>query len=170
MMHNMDSGRRTRKPPRAAERRKRKILLIHGRDGQNVSRLVRLIRDLWHCSVVVLSDLPARGRTIIEKFEEAARGTGFVIALLTPDDAVQFGGKRYHQPRPNVILELGWAYGRLGRSRVCILYKEGTHLPSDLHGINRIDFSENVLDVWPQLQLELESAGMLTADRLRAHE
>jgi predicted nucleotide-binding protein len=171
MMQTIDSGRRNRKPPRAAARRNRKILLIHGHDDANVTRLLSLIRGFWRCTVETLSDLPAQGRTIIEKFEQVAEGAGFVVALLTPDDVVRSHGKRYQQARPNVMLELGWAYGRLGRSRVCLLSKKGTELPSDLHGINRIDFRENVLDVWLKLQLELESAGMLKkADRLSPHE
>lgn len=153
--------RRNRKPPHPARRGNTKILLIHGRDELNLLRLEKLLREHSHCPLVLLSDLPPQGQTIIEKFERAARGAGFAITLLTPDDSVQFDGKKYQQARPNVTFELGWAYGRLGRSRVCILYKKGTQLPSDLHGINRIDFSENVADVWPQLQAELKSAGML---------
>lgn len=138
-----------------------KVLLIHGRDELNVLRLEKLIREHGECHVVTLSDLPARGRTIIEKFEEEANGAVFAMALLTPDDSVTFAGRKYQQARPNVLFELGWVYGRLGRSRVCIVFKRGTYLPSDLDGINRIDFGENVLEVLPQLRTELESAGML---------
>lgn len=157
----MDNRRRTTRPSLASNDGGPKILLIHGRDELNVLRLEKLIRDQWHCRVVTLSDLPARGRTIIEKFEEEAEGAVFAMALLTPDDSVEFAGKKYRQARPNVTFELGWAYSRLGRARVCIVFKKGTYLPSDLNGINRIDFADNVLDVSSQLRAELESAGML---------
>jgi hypothetical protein len=37
--------------------------------------------------------------------------------------------------RQNVVFELGYFIGALGRSRVIILYEEGVEFPSDLHGI-----------------------------------
>ena len=37
--------------------------------------------------------------------------------------------------RPNVIFEFGYFVGRLGRNRVCCLYKGGVELPSDLSGL-----------------------------------
>lgn len=163
----MNKISRNRKPGRPS-RRKPKVLLIHGSDQLNVLLLEKLIVSLWRCTVVILNDLPGCGRTIIEKFEQEARGAIFAMALLTPDDFVRFKGRSYRQPRPNVTLELGWAYGRLGRSRVCILFKKGTHLPSDLHGVNRIDFVESVLEVSHQLQVELESTGELNPHRASA--
>ena len=80
---------------------------------------------------------------------------------MTPDDLVEFEEHRYRQARPNVYFELGWAYRYLGRSRVCILVKKGTQMPSDLHGINRLDFEKNVMEVAHQLQSELESSGII---------
>src|SRR5262245_3186156 len=47
------NGRRTRKPPRAAERRKKKVLLIHGHDKANLSRLADFVRNLFRCPVEV---------------------------------------------------------------------------------------------------------------------
>jgi len=58
--------------------------------------------------------------------------------LLTSDD---IGGIKDKNPklqpraRQNVILELGYFMGRLGRSRVCALYDKGVELPSDYQGI-----------------------------------
>lgn len=37
--------------------------------------------------------------------------------------------------RQNVILELGYFLGKLGRKRVCARYKEGTAIPSDIQGV-----------------------------------
>jgi predicted nucleotide-binding protein len=34
-----------------------------------------------------------------------------------------------------VILELGFFLGKLGRERVCALYKSGVELPSDFSGV-----------------------------------
>lgn len=60
-----------------------------------------------------------------------------------------------------MIFELGWFYGRLGRDRVCILFKEGTKVPSDLDGISRIQFSESVEEKIVEIERELISSGVL---------
>jgi len=157
----MDRVNQSRKPPRAAGSRRPKVLVIHGRDELNLLRLKDMLRDHFHLIPVLLSDQPARGHTIIEKFEEQAAAVDFAIALMTPDDQVEFEKKRYRQARPNVHFELGWIYRCLGRPRVCILVMKGTILPSNLHGINRIDFEQSVHEVAHQLESELESAGII---------
>ena len=67
----------------------------------------------------------------------------------------------YNQARPNVIFELGWFYGRLGRDRVCILYRKGTSIPSDLGGIGRGEFTDSVEEKIIEIEAELEAAGLL---------
>ena len=52
-------------------------------------------------------DKPARGRTLIEKFEQEAKKASYAFAILTPDDMIRSTKKRYRQPRPNVVLN--WA-------------------------------------------------------------
>ena len=37
--------------------------------------------------------------------------------------------------RQNVVLEMGFFYGRLGREHVAVLYEDGVELPSDTDGI-----------------------------------
>ncbi len=71
------------------------------------------------------------------------------------------GTEEHAQARPNVIFELGWMYGRLGRDRVCILFKKGTQIHSDLEGIERIEFNETVEEVVPAIGRELKAAGLL---------
>lgn len=158
----MGNTKPARKPPRAAgSRRTVRVFLIHGRDELNLLRLKEMLRDRFRLELVLLNDKPPRGQAIIEKFERHAATADFAIALMTPDDQVEFEKESYRQARPNVHFELGWAYRNLGRSRVCILVKKGTHLPSNLHGINRIDFVESVLEVTHLVESELEAAGII---------
>jgi predicted nucleotide-binding protein len=140
-----------------ASRNRIKVLLIHGRDELNVHRLEKFIRERWDASVVVLNDSRAAGHRLIERFEEKAANADMAMVLLTPDDIADAEGARQRVPRSNVIFELGLACGRLGRSRVWVLLKQGTMPPSDLEGIRRLDFADNVLDVSPQLHSELDS-------------
>ena len=153
----MDSRRRIPKPLRVVREPRGKILLIHGHDELNVLRLDKALLRKGY-DVVILNEQPAQGRTIIEKFEHEASDIDYAIALVTPDDFVHKDGDQYPQARQNVIFEIGWTYAKLGRSRVIILHKQGTALPSDLDGINRIEFSDNVREVLQNIQDELEAS------------
>jgi hypothetical protein len=99
-----------------------KVFLIHGHDDANLLRLQRLLSTRWKIPPVVLREEAGRGRTLIEKFEQEAEEATFAIALLTPDDMVQMAERNYLQPRPNVVFELGWFCGRLGRDNTLILF------------------------------------------------
>ena len=61
--------------------------------------------------------------------------------------------------RQNVILELGYFMGKLGRERVCVLHKEEVELPSDIYGILYVSMDSS--DGW-QLKLakEMKQAGL----------
>src|SRR2546423_11248382 len=123
------------------------VMIIHGRDELNLLRLHRLLNGQWRVPTFNLSEVSGFGATMIEKFESAAADAEFVIALLTPDDRVTFAAETYRAPRPNVLFELGWIFGRFGRDRVCVIVKRGTRLPSNLAGINRIEFKSQVGEV-----------------------
>ena len=110
---------------------------------------------------MILINEPSSGQTIIEKFERAAGNAAYCLVLMTPDDQVNTPDCDAIQARPNVIFELGWFYGRLGRSRVCILCKRGTSIHSDLSGIVRIEFIENVDEVISPLEKELRQARLI---------
>lgn len=138
-----------------------KIFVIHGRDELNLLRLKELLLERWQLKVIVLAKTPGKGRTLIEKFEEEAQEVAFSFALLTPDDLVETGNGNYSQARPNAVFELGWFYGRLGRNRVCILFRQGTKIHSDLDGISRVEFSDSVLEKTNEIEQELLAAGIL---------
>lgn len=114
-----------------------RIFLVHGHDQAALQEVARFLERLDQ-DVIILREQPNRGRTIIEKFEDYG-DVGFAVILLTPDDR---GGSAPDPPdaqrpraRQNVILELGYFLGRLGRSRVCALYRDGVEIPSDYSGV-----------------------------------
>ena len=90
-----------------------------------------------HNSEVVLHEQAKRGLAIIEQLEEYAATAAFAIVLLTADDhgGVMGSGEDRARARQNVVFELGFFIGALGRSRVAVLYEEGVELPSDMSGI-----------------------------------
>ena len=116
---------------------------------------------------MILSELPARGQTIIEKFDSSS-DVGFAVALLTPDDAGALSGQAELGPRArqNVIFELGFFIGKLGRGRVCALTKGEPEIPSDYAGVEYIPLDDH--GAWRmRLFRELRAAGFeIDADRL----
>jgi predicted nucleotide-binding protein len=115
----------------------REVFLVHGHDGEAKEAVARFLEKLG-LKAVILHEQPNEGRTIIEKFEVSSVGVAFAVVILTPDDV----GAAKSQPdglrdraRQNVILELGYFMGRLGRAKVCALYKGDVELPSDYQGI-----------------------------------
>lgn len=87
--------------------------------------------------VVILHERPNEGRTIIEKLEIQSRGVGFAVVLLTPDDVGRSveDSEECPRARQNVIQELGYYIGKIGRSSVAALYRKGVEFPSDYDGV-----------------------------------
>jgi predicted nucleotide-binding protein len=111
------------------------VFVVHGHDDAAKQSAARFIEKLG-LRAVILHEQPNAGRTIIEKFEKFSN-VGFAVVLLTPDDLCSAGSEAVQRARArqNVIFELGYFVGKLGRDRVCALYKEGVELPSDFQGV-----------------------------------
>lgn len=107
------------------------IMIIHGHD-EEMKRNVQLFITRAGINEIVLHEQLDRGRTIIEKLEEESSKVTYAIALLSPDDILSDGTMRARQ---NVILEIGYFLGKLGRERVKLLKKGKVEIPSDLQGI-----------------------------------
>lgn len=113
------------------------VFLVHGHDEATKEKVARFLEKIG-LEVIILHEKVSQGMTIIEKFEEYAAQAGFAIILFTPDDlGFPLGSEERKQPRArqNVVLEMGYFIGRLRRERVCVLYKGGVELPSDILGI-----------------------------------
>ena len=122
------------------------VFIVHGHDEAAKTSVARFIEKLG-LKAIVLHEQPNKGQTIIEKFESNAAGVGFAIVLLTPDDIAaqkDTPDKTSLRARQNVIMELGYFCGALGRDKVCVLYKEGVEIPSDYLGViyTQLDDSE----------------------------
>lgn len=139
------------------------IFVVHGRDEAVLNTAVRLLEKTTDRTVIVLREQPNSGRTVIEKFEEHAASAAFAVVLVTGDDV---GGPKgsgiselQGRARQNVVFELGFFFGKLGRSRVAVLLEEGVEKPSDIDGLvyNGIDLG----GAWKTALIkELEAAGV----------
>lgn len=134
----------------------RDVFVVHGHDQAMQQTVARFLEKL-QLKPIILSEQASKGRTIIEKFEDHS-SVRFAVVLLSPDDT---GAAKDETPKPrarqNVILELGYFIGALGRENVCALHKGGVELPSDLHGVIWVPYEGD----W-QLALirELKAAGI----------
>jgi hypothetical protein len=138
-----------------------RIFLVHGRSEAALQEVARFLENLKQ-DVMVLREQPNQGRTIIEKFEEYS-DVAFAVVLLTPDDrgglATDAFERQTPRARQNVVLELGYFLGRLGRNRVCALYQVGVDIPSDYSGVAYIELDSG--GGWRlALAKELKAAGL----------
>lgn len=133
------------------------VFIIHGHDEVNKLRLRVLLQDYFGLSPVLMMSKPGMSRALLEKFEHSASACALAFAIITPDDEIINHGQTYYQARPNVIFEAGWFVGRLGIPRVCLLLKDGATVQSDIDGISRIHFRENIEEKVLEIQRELDA-------------
>jgi len=135
----------------------RKVFVVHGHDDGAREAVARFLEKLTF-DVVILHERANQGRTVIEKVE-AHSDAGFAVVLLTPDDEGNVkGGTPAPRVRQNVLLELGYFLGKLGRARVCTLKVGDPEIPSDWRGV--IDETFDAAGGWRQtLARELQAAG-----------
>ena len=114
-----------------------KIFLVHGHDTGLLNEVARFLEKLKQ-TPVILREQPNAGKTVIEKFGDFA-DVGYAIVLLTPDDQGAETLKPFQEQRKrarqNVIFELGYFIGKLGRDKVTALYMSDVEIPSDYSGV-----------------------------------
>lgn len=116
-----------------------KVFVVHGHDEEMKQAAARTLERLG-LEPIILHEQPDQGRTIIEKFEDYS-DVGFAVVLLSPDDMGYSRNESAESAKPrarqNVILELGFFVGKLGRSNVFVLFKneDNFEIPSDYSGV-----------------------------------
>lgn len=153
--------------PKSAMSLSNEIFIVHGRDDAAKIEVARLVERAG-LEAVILHEQANGGRTIIQKFEDHGSAAGFAIIIMTPDD---IGGldKDSLQPRArqNVIGEMFWFAGRLGRERVCALKRGAIEVPTDFAGVGYVDMDTS--GAWKKdLLRELEHAGYKNLDWQKA--
>lgn len=125
-----------------------KIFIVHGHDEEMKQTVARVVEKL-DLKPIILHEQPNGGKTIIEKFETHSSDVSFAIVLLSPDDkgctVDAFPDDAKTRARQNVILELGYFIGKLGRDRVFVLHKNSSdfELPSDILGVLYTPYDSN---------------------------
>jgi len=150
-----------------AQARNVRSFIVHDHDRQSLFELKDYLQNTLRLDEpVVLQQMPGQGRTLIEKFESEAEATELVFVLLTPDDRVADPSDtdtEKRRARQNVIFEMGFFLGKLGRTsgRVLLLYKDSLDIPSDIAGIEYIDITNGVGSAGERIRKELQAFGVL---------
>ena len=109
----------------------KEVFIVHGHDSSSTYDLANFLVENG-LKPIILKLEANQGQAIIEKFEKYASSVKYAIVLLTPDDV---GGENQHnmklkpRARQNVILEMGYFMGILGRDRVCCVCKGEVEAP-----------------------------------------
>jgi predicted nucleotide-binding protein len=132
-----------------------RVFLVHGRQRDSADVVARFLTKLG-LEPVILDEQANEGRTILEKLEANTEDVGFAVVLLQADDYGRGPGEEEwpndpNRARQNVILELGFFVGKIGRARVAALTEPTVEQPSDILGLAYIAFD----DSW-QLRLARE--------------
>jgi hypothetical protein len=135
----------------------RSVFIVHGHDAGSRDTVARFIEKL-KLRPIILHEQPNKGQTVLEKFENNAM-VGFAVVILTPDDLCVTDSTRAPRARQNVIFELGFFFGRLGRRNVVALYREGVEIPTDVAGLAYILLDQH--QSWKMmLARELKASGL----------
>ncbi len=147
-----------------------KVFVVHGHDEEMKQHVARTLSTLG-LDPIILHEQPSGGRSVIEKFESNT-DVAFAVVLLSPDDMAFSARERRSTAKPrarqNVVLELGYFVGKLGRNKVLALRRGDTEIPSDFAGVVYTPF--DAAGHWRlEMVKELQAAGFdVDANRLIA--
>ncbi|HEY0021649.1 MAG TPA: nucleotide-binding protein [Longimicrobium sp.] len=147
--------------PVAARMHTNRAFIVHGHDDAAREGIARFLERLG-VEPIILHEQVNEGRTIIEKLEHHSE-VDFAVVLLTPDDVGATAAKRdalQPRARQNVVLEMGYFAGKLGRRHVCAVIRGDVELPSDMLGV--VYVSMDAGGAWKlMLAKELKAAGFV---------
>jgi predicted nucleotide-binding protein len=118
--------------------RTNKVFVVHGRNNEIKLDVARTLTTL-DIEPIILHEQADKGKTIIEKFNEYS-DVSFAVVILSSDDkgclSGEYPNKIKDRARQNVIFELGYFIGKLGRNKVFSLSQsKDLEIPSDYTGV-----------------------------------
>lgn len=95
------------------------------------------------------------GRTVLQKLSEESDKCSYSVIIMTGDDYLDNGPPK---ARENVMHEIGFFQGKYGLKNVCLLYEEGTNIPSNISGLVYIPYpKDNIEATFGALTRELKT-------------
>jgi len=149
----------------------RRIIVVSGTD-EEMNQAINGALTKLSLIPLALCEEPSQGKKIVENFIRDYSDVAFAVVLLSPDD---FGyakneavTKRKLRPDLDVIFELGFLLGKLGKGNVLVFFREFANfeIPTDFEGIKFTAFDDR--DSWKlALIRELCNCGLVVdSDRI----
>jgi predicted nucleotide-binding protein len=129
----------------------RRIIVISGEDDEMKQALTGALTKLLLIPLVMCEE-PSQGKKIIENFSRDYADVAFALVLLSPDDFAYAKNeavtKRKLKPQQDVVFELGFLLGKLGKTNVLVFFRECANfeIPTDFEGIKFTAFDNR--DSW----------------------
>jgi hypothetical protein len=137
-----------------------RIFVVHGHNNSAKDSVHLFLNQLTSKDAVILHEQGNLGQSLIEKLEKASDTASYAVIILTADDL----GRAKNEPnlsargRQNVVFEMGYFMGKLGRENVAVLMEEGVEEPGDIRGMLYIAWDS--FGVWKnKLAGEISQAG-----------
>jgi CRP/FNR family transcriptional regulator, cyclic AMP receptor protein len=130
------------------------VFIMSSTEALHIARAIQsnFVNDSF--SVVLWSDgVFTASSYAMEILEKAVDASDFGIVIAQPDDLINIRGVARSVPRDNVIFEVGFFMGRLGRKRTLLLepLSDKVKLPTDLSGLMTIGYQYGKLEDLPTL-------------------
>ncbi len=160
----------TNTPSQSAGNISRRVFVISGSDEEMKKAVTKTLTKLW-LTPIVLCEEPGHGKKIVEQTAEYA-DVNFAVALLSSDEytyaKTDEPTKRKLRPQQEVIFELGFVLGKLGKDKVMVLFRESDtfDVPTIFASLKVTAFDDR--DSWKLALLrELASSGyVVDGDRI----
>jgi predicted nucleotide-binding protein len=124
--------------------RSNKIFVVHGQDNTMKSDVTQTLQQL-DLDPIILHEKPNSTQTLIQKTSDYTH-VSFAVILLSPDELAypteKTSDEAKSQAKQNIIFELGYLLGRLGKQNVVAIYrkKKDFETPNDINEILWIEY------------------------------
>jgi len=127
-----------------------RVFVVCGTDGEMKQAVTNALAKLRLVPVVMCEE-PSQGRKLVDRFQDYA-DIGFAVVLLSPDDFAyskdESPTRRKLRPRQDVVFELGFLLGKLGKGNLLVFCREFIDFegPTDFEGMKVTAFDDR--DSW----------------------
>jgi predicted nucleotide-binding protein len=119
-----------------------RIFVSHGRPLDWLKVQAYIEKDI-HIPTLELAQEANKGRTLLQKLDEESDRCSYAVIVMTGDDDFGDGTVR---ARENVMHEIGFFQGKYGLGRVCLLYQQGTSIPTNIQGLAYIPYAKDGIE------------------------
>ncbi len=122
------------------------VFVVYGHNVQMKNSVNNYILKLGLRSVDLFENSSGGIQSIFDALIDCANAIECAIVLLSADDVAidEENNQRYYRARQNVIFEMGFFAGVLGKNKVIVLYEKHEHFefPSDINGVYYIEYNK----------------------------